>query len=190
MKRLPSDKRNKLIMVIVGTLAAIGIVYFFLIAPQNDQNARLAADTNTELTKLQQIKRTIKQADATTTAAAEIAVLLNNAEEDIASGDVFAWTYDTIRQFKVNRHIDISTMGQPVQSDEDLIPNFPYKQIQFQIIGTGYYHDIGKFVADLENKFPHMRVLNITIDPNTGADTSLEKLSFRVEIAALVKPNS
>ncbi len=190
MKRLPPDKRNKLIMVIVGTAALISAVYFLLIGPQNQENLDLAAKTNAELTKLQQMKKTIKQADATASTAVEIATLLDSAEGDTASGDVFAWTYDTMRQFKVNRHIDITTMGEPVQSDEDLIANFPYKQIKFQIIGTGYYHDIGKFVADLENKFPHMRVLNINIDPYAGADAIPEKLSFRMEIAALVKPNS
>jgi Tfp pilus assembly protein PilO len=190
MKRLPPEKRNMLIVVIVATLALIALVYFFLIAPQNAESLKLAASTNFELTKLQQIKKIIKQADATATTAGEIAVVLNGAEEDTASGDLFAWTYDTIRQFKVGRHVEITTIGQPVQSDEDLLPNFPYKQIKFQILGNGYYHDIGKFAADLENKYPHMRIVNLTIDTASGPDVATEKLSFRMEIAALVKPNA
>ncbi len=189
MKRLPPDRRNKLIMVVASTLLVVGLIYHFLISPQNESNATLAAETNAELTKLQQMKKLMKQADATAKTAADIAVLLNSAEADTATGDVFAWSYDTIRQFKVNRRIDITTMGQPSQSDEELVPNFPYKQIKFQIIGTGYYHDIGKFIADLENKYPHIRVLNMTIDPFAATDPTSEKLSFRVEIAALVKPN-
>ncbi len=60
---------------------------------------------------------------------------LNQAEEDVATGDLFAWTYDTIRQFKAGYHVDIPTIGQPVQSDVDLIPNFPYKQINFSLDG-------------------------------------------------------
>ena len=95
-----------------------------------------------------------------------------------------------MRQFKVNRHIEITTIGQPTQSDVDMLPNFPYKQIRFEIIGNGYFHDIGKFIADLENKFPHMRIINLTIDTALGAETAGEKLSFRMEIAALVKPNA
>jgi hypothetical protein len=57
-------------------------------------------------------------------------------------------------------------------------------------MGTGYFHDIGKFIADLENKFPHMRVVNLAIDPSNAQGAGLEKLSFRMEIVALVKPNA
>ena len=190
MKRLSPDKRNKLILVVVGTLALIGLVYFFLIGPQNDQNQKLARKTNADLIRLQDMKKTIKQAEATASTVGDIAALLSRAEEDTASGDVFAWTYDTIRQFKVTRHIDITSIGQPVQTDVDMLPNFPYKQIRFEIIGTGYYHDIGKFAADLENKFPHMRIVNLTIDTATAAETPGEKLSFRMQIATLIKPNA
>jgi len=190
MKRLPPEKRNKLLLVIMGTTALISLVYFFLIGPQNEDNRKLAAQTKSELAKQQQIKTTIKQAAATAKTAGELADFLSHAEEDTATGDVFAWTYDTIRQFKANRHVEIKTVGQPIQSDVDMLPNFPYKQIKFQILGAGYYHDIGKFIADLENKFPHMRVVNMTIDPTSGIDAAPEKLSFRMEVSALVKPTS
>lgn len=193
MKRLSPDKRNKLILVVMATLALIGLVYFFLIGPQNEQNRILATKTSDELSSLDHIKKTIKQADATATTADDIAVVLSRAEDDTAKGDVFAWTYDTIRQFKGNRHIEINTIGQPVQSDVDILANFPYKQIKFQIIGTGYYHDLGKFVADLENKFPHMRIVTLSIDGGGSpgsSDAASEKLSFRMEVAALVKPTS
>ena len=52
MKRLPPDKRNKLILVVVATLTLIGLVYFLLIGPQNDQNRNLATKTNGELANL------------------------------------------------------------------------------------------------------------------------------------------
>jgi len=190
MKRLSPDSRNKLIMVIVGTLVLIGMVYFFLISPQNEQNRKLAAKTQSELSHLKEIMALIKQTDTTSTQAADLAVRLSQAEDDCASGDLYAWTVDTIRQFKINRHLDIPTIEQPVQSDVDLLANFPYKEIKFDIAGTGYFHDIGKFIADLENKFPHTRVLNLSLDPASSPEAVTEKLSFRMEIVALVKPNS
>ena len=190
MKRLSPDSRNKLIMVIVVTLVLIGMVYFFLISPQNEQNRNLAAKTKSESAHLQDIMSLIKKTDATSAQAADLGVLLSHAEEDCASGDLYAWTVDTIRQFKVNRHLDITTIDQPSQSDVDLLPDFPYKEIKFKVAGTGYFHDIGKFIADLENKFPHMRVLNLSLDPVSSPETVTEKLSFRMEIVALVKPNT
>jgi Tfp pilus assembly protein PilO len=190
MKRLSPDKRNKLILVIVATLALIGAVYFFLIDPQNHQNHLLATKTNADLTRLQEMKKALKQSDATAGTVEETAARLSHAEEDMASGDVFAWTYDTIRKFKANRRIEITTIGQPVQSDVGILANFPYKQIKFEIIGNGFYHDIGKFAADLENKFPHMRIINLSIDTATGSESVNEKLSFRMEIAVPVNPNT
>jgi Tfp pilus assembly protein PilO len=188
MKKLPPAKRNQLILVILATAAALCMVYFFLIGPQKEEKRRLEASYADNAAKVQQIKKTIQQAAATAKSADEIAAQLNLAEADVATGDVYAWTYDTIRRFKSGYKIEIPNIGSPAQADMELIPNFPYKQIKFTISGTGFYHDLGKFVSDLENKFPHIRVLNVAIEP--AGDQAAEKLLFRMEIAALVKSNA
>ena len=190
MKRLPPAKRNQLILVILGTLALVSVIYFLLIGPQKRENDKMAADIISESAKLQKIKDTIKQSDATAKTATEVSAELSTTETDVATGDLFAWTYDTIRQFKAGYQVDIPTIGQPSQSEVDLISNFPYKQIKFSLVGTGYYQDIGKFIADFENKFPHMQVVNLALEPSGGLGSEQEKLSFRAEIVALVKPNA
>jgi Tfp pilus assembly protein PilO len=190
MKRLSPEKRNQLIMVIVATLALIGMVYFFLIGPQINENRKLHAAVETKEARLKDIKRAIAEAGDNANKAVELDAQLKNAESDEASGDVIAWSYFTIQHFKAGRHVDISTIGQPVVSDVDLLPNFPGKEIKFQILGSGYYSDIGKFIADLENEYPHIRVLNLNLDPNTGPDIPPEKLSFRMDIVALLKPST
>ena len=188
MKRLSPEKRNHLILVTAGTIAAIALVYFFLIGPQNTANAKLSDQIVSAKERLHKMQATIKNAKQTAQNVAVDKTKLQSEEKDVASGDLFAWTYATMRRFKAHYKLDIPTIGQPVESDVDLIPNFPFKQIKFSIIGSGYYHDIGKFVSDLENKFPHMRVLNLTIDAGGGQAASSQKLSFRLEVVALVKP--
>lgn len=190
MKRLPAAKRNQLIVVILATVGLIALVYFLLIHPQNEKNIDLGTNIAKETIQLQQIKTAIKQMEATATALADLTQQLNHAEEDVASGDLFAWTYDTIRRFKATYHVDIPSPGQPSLSECDLLGNFPYKQIRFSLTGTAYYHDLGKFVSDFENKFPHCRVLNLTADPVGNGANGGERLNFRVDIVALVKPNS
>ncbi len=190
MKRLPPEKRNKLIAVVLGTLAVIGLIYFFLIGPQNTENEKLENKIVSEQDRLSKIESTIKTAEATAQTAATNTLLLGEAEKDVASGDLYAWTYDTLRKFKTDYRLDIPNIGQPVQSDVDLLPDFPYKQIKFTITGTGYYHDIGKFISDLENKFPHVRVENLMLDSSGATDASSEKLSFRIDLVALVKSNA
>ena len=111
MKKLSPEKRNQLILTIVGTLAMVSMVYFFLIGPQKQENGKLDQETQSLQTKLAQINQTIKQADVTAKNAADIAAKLSQAEADMAGGDVFAWVYDTLRQFKSGYHVDIPNIG-------------------------------------------------------------------------------
>jgi Tfp pilus assembly protein PilO len=188
MKKLSPEKRNQLILTMIGTLALVGAIYFFLIGPQKQENYKLDQETNTLRSKLAQINQTIKVADVTAKNATDIEVRLRLAEADVATGDVFAWVFDALRQFKSGYQISIPNIGQPALSEVDLLAGFPYKQISVSLQGTGFYHDIGKFVADLENKFPHMRVVNLSLEP--AGDQSSEKLSFRMEIVTLTKTSA
>ena len=190
MKRLPPAKRNQLIGVLLATAGLISLVYFLLINPQDVKNRDLAASINKESARLQQMKAAIKQMDTSSNTLAEVSLQLTRAEGDVASGDLYAWTYDTVRRFKANYRVDIPTIGQPVQGECDLIGNFPYKQIRVTLAGTAYYHDLGKFVADFENKFPHCRVVNLSAEPADAGTDGSERLSFHMDIVALVKPNS
>jgi len=179
-----------LIVVAVATVALIALIYFFLIQPQNQKNNNLAADTKAAKAKWEQYKVIIKQANATASQLDEISSQLNRAETDIATGDFYSWTYDTIRRFKTNYHVEIPTIGTPAISDVDLLPSLPYKQIKVTLNGSGYFHDIGKFFADFENNFPHMRLVNLQLDQTTSATGgSSERLSFRTDVVVLVKSN-
>jgi Tfp pilus assembly protein PilO len=195
MKKLPPAKQKQLIGVLVGTVVLICLVYFLLISPQNSKNARLSGQIGQESNRLKEFRDAILKKASTVTNLASWDEQLQHAEGDVASGDLYAWTYDLVRRFKVGYpKLDISNPGQPTAGNCDLIADFPYKQIRFSLAGTGHYHDLGRFVADFENKYPHCRVLNLTAEPEledkgTNAAGGGEKLNFRMEIVALVKPN-
>ena len=135
------------------------------------------------------IKNTITNANTVANDLAETSIALTDTEGDLASGDLYSWTYDTLRRFKQPYRVEIPDVGHPAIGEMDLLPSFPYKQIRFTINGTGYYHDLGRFIADFENTFPHARVVNLIVEPMPGADGGNEKLSFRMDIVALVKAN-
>jgi Tfp pilus assembly protein PilO len=189
MKRLSPAKRNQLILVLMVTAVLIGAVYFLLISPQNSQNSQLINQTKDRQADLDKYKKIISEAQTTSNQLASVSLQLDNAERDIATGDTYAWIYDTIRRFKANYHVDIPTIGQPSIGDVDLIPNFPYKQVRITLNGTAYYHDLGKFIADFENNFPHIRLVNLSLQPDNDANGIAEQLSFRVDLVALIKPN-
>jgi hypothetical protein len=186
MNLLPKtrQKRNQLFVSLAVTLIAIGGIYFGVIRPQYIKLAGLRKQAVDMRGKLDANDRVIQQADSSAKQLASLASQLSTNEEDMATGDIYQWTLDTMRHFKIHYNkVDVPDIGQPSVGDMDLLPHFPYKQLTFNVRGTGYYHDIGKFIADFENKYPHMRVVGLQMAPaNDG-----EKLSFNVNIVALVK---
>ena len=187
MKRLSKEKRNQLIIVIIVTVAILALIVLGLIRSQYDSLKKIQNDKAAADEQLQKIRNIIKSAEAIDIEFAEVTNTLSRTEGDMASGDLYSWTYDTMRRFKQQYKVEIPEIGHPTAGTVDLLPSFPYKQIQFTINGTAYYHDLGKFIADFENTFPHSRMVRLIVEPG-GGDTS-EKLSFRMEIITLMKPN-
>ena len=187
MKWLPREKRNAFILVVVITVAILMLIGFGLLRSQSSLLDRVKISRKAAEVQLQGIEKTIKNAASTTNDLVTVTVALSRAEEDTASGDLYSWANNTLRLFKQQYKVEIPEIGHPTESEVDLLPAFPYRQMRFIVSGKGYYHDIGKFVADFENAFPHIRVTNLTIEPVASEG---EKLSFRMEIIALIKPNA
>jgi len=187
--KLSKDKRNQFVLVLVGTLAVIALMWFELIRPRYTALAQVVASQSVAAKKLDGIQTAIKHATTTATELTNVTQTLSDAENDMASGDLYSWTYNTIRRFKAQYQVDIPEIGRPDVGAVDLFSSFPFKQVKFTITGTAYYHDLGKFIADFENTYPHIRVVNLQIQPADATDGA-EKLSFRMDIIALVKATS
>jgi hypothetical protein len=187
--KLSKDKRNQLALVLACTVVVIALMWFELIQPRYAAIRQVVASQSVAQKKLEGIQTAIKHANTTATELTNVTQTLSDAESDMASGDLYSWTYNTIRLFKTQYQVDIPEIGHPDVGTMDLFPAFPFKQVKFSINGTAYYHDLGKFIADFENTFPHIRVVNLQIQP---ADTTsgAEKLSFKMDIVALVKSTS
>jgi hypothetical protein len=187
MKWLPKDRQNPFIVVVLTTAAVLVAIYFFLIGTQHALLSKIAVNRIAAGKKLQDMDNTIKNSDLIAKELAVFRADLVRAETDVASGDLYSWTYTTMRQFKSAYKVELPDIGAPRVGEVDLLPAFPYNQITFTISGKAYYHELGKFVADFENTFPHARLVNLNITPVVG-DT--EMLTFNVDVIALVKPNA
>ncbi|MGH7952995.1 MAG: hypothetical protein ACREFE_13915 [Limisphaerales bacterium] len=185
MKWLPKERRNPFILAVIVTTAALAGIYLALIQPQYRSLSKAAADQLTAEKKLNEIEKAIKNKDIAMRQLAEASNALSSAERDMASGDLYSWTYQTMRLFDRHYAVEIPEIGHPVVGDVDLFSSFPYKQLRFTVNGTAYFHDLGRFIAGFENAFPHARVINVVMAP----DNNGEKLTFTMEIIALVKPN-
>ena len=190
--KLPKEKRQQLILVVVFAVALLSGLGLGLIKYQYSHLARLAMDKASAEVKLRQIRDAVKHAKEVEAEAEAASRELAAAEVDLASGDLYSWVINFLRQFKAPYHVEIPQFGQIDGPKEvSLLPAFPYKQATLTVAGTAHFHDLGRFLADMENRFPHIRVLNLSLDSNLNATSAdPESLSFRMDIVALVKPSA
>jgi len=191
VRKLPKEKRNTLILVVVGTLVTVGALYCLVMSHQNENLVVLATKKSDIQANQRRILEAIRRAGAIDADLANAQKELAKAEADIASGDLYSWVFNTFRQFKAAYKVNIpqfSPLG-PV-TEVNLIPQCAYKQACLSLAGTAHFHDFGRFVADLENQFPHIRVVNLSLDLNPSpAAEDQETISFKLDLITLVKAN-
>lgn len=190
-RKLSKEKRNHLVLVALVTLIAVFGLYFGLIRRQNESLAHLAQKKEAATKKLQGVLDTIRRADRIKADLDDARKALAGAESDVASGDLYAWVINWLRGFKAPYKVEIPQFSQlSTPADVSLLPNFPYNQITLTVAGTARFHDLGHFLADLENQFPHIRLLNLSLDANAPSVTvEPETLSFKMDIVTLAKVN-
>ena len=190
MNKLSKAKRDQILMTVLGTAMVLALIWFFLISPQRTGNQSILKNMGAKQHQLQEIEDTVKKSDTLTNELQQIATQLDAAESDMASYDPNVWVYDLVRHFKEHYKVEISVSGQTSIGEVDMMPNFPYRQLKVTVTGTAFYHDLGDFIANFENTYPHIRITNLSMEPGSNANEPTEKLNFRMDIIALIKPNA
>lgn len=192
MSRIPKQKRTQFILVAVLTLGFVAVLWYSLIQYQQDNLRKLEAQRKSAQDKFAQIQQTISDSKQIEADLLSVSNRLAVHEDDMASGDLYSSMFNIIRTFKLPYRIDIpqfTSGGLPV--DVNLLPKFPYKQVSMNISGTAFYFDLGRFIADFENRYPYSRVLNLELVPASASrPEDKEKLAFRMEIVSLVRPSA
>jgi hypothetical protein len=102
--------------------------------------------------------------------------------------DAYAWVISTINPIiKSRKGLGDFHYSQPEVSEVGIIPGFPYKWATFHVEGTGFYHDLGKFFADLENNYPYFRIQNLEMNATVSTGAEPEKLNVAFELVVPVK---
>src|SRR3569833_1273731 len=186
MKRLSKQKRDQLILVCIVTLAVLAGIWFLLIRSQNEALKNLRTEKADKQKKAADMREKVKSANVIKAQLDQLNDKLADKEQDMVSGDYYASLLNTVRKFKLPYKLDIPQFSPAASvTDVDLLPRFPYKQVRIAISGTGYYEDIGKFIADFENEYAASRIVNLELTPYVGPNEAKEKLTFRMEIVSL-----
>jgi len=196
MKALTKEKRDQLILTALVTLAVLIGLWYGLISLQKKSLTHIASQIVEEKTKVSNADKLIRSAPDLQAQLEKNRDKLRNIEQGMASGDMYSWIFLMMNKFRANhRNVEIPQFSREVAVEPGILPKFPYRAVLFNVRGTAHYHDLGTFLADFENSFPYMRVQNLELDPaggraSSGDSAQNERLSFRMEIVALVNPNT
>ena len=196
IKKLPKEKRDQLLLVCIGTIALTLALYFGLVKAQKRKLERIARQTTEQEDKVGSATRVVDARDEIESSLTGNLEKLKAIEQSMASGDMYSWMITTINRFRADRKVEIPQFSREVATEIGVFPKFPYKAALFHIRGTAHFHELGKFIADFENTFPHIRIQNVDLEPATqtaatpGVASDPEKLSFKLELVALINPNS
>ena len=202
MARLSKEKRNRLILVIILTIAIGFGLWYGIISTRQERLEEAKVNIRAAKDKLENAKTLVKQADKAEARVAAATNKLKVVEDAMASGDYYTWAIQLLETARVRHEVKIIETTRPVKGDVGVLAQFPYQAAIFTVRGAGHYHDFGKFLADFENSFPYFRIQNLSLAPGSdsvvGSDTpatltpaavsAAENLSFRMEIVALIKP--
>ncbi len=197
MNKLPKEKRDRIIAAAIATVIAIAGIWYGLIRSQQTKLRDSAQTTIKAQDKVTNAKRRVEKEKLIQIELDAARQGLKAIEDEMASGDLYSWIIVTVNKFRAAHRVEIPQFSREQVREVNVIPGFPYKGATFTVKGTAYYHDLGKFIADFENAFPHIRLLNLEMDPiglpSQAAQSNpeeQEKLSFKMDILALIKPTS
>lgn len=192
MKNLPKDKRDKLILVVLLTLALMAGLWYGLIGSQKKTIQEIARQTTEQQAKVNNAKRLVNSITELKAKAEASDARIRAIEQGMASGDMYSWIILTVNKFRADRKVEIPQFSREVATEVAVLPKFPYKAALFNLRGSAHYHEFGKFIADFENAFPFLRVQNVELEPagETSANQSAEaeRLAFKMEVVALINP--
>jgi Tfp pilus assembly protein PilO len=193
IKNLPKEKRDQLLLICTITLAITLGGYFGLVKMQKRKLERIAKQSAEQQDKVGGASRLVSTHKDTEEELEDNLQKLKSIEQQMASGDMYSWIITTINRFRADRKVEIPQFSREVTTEIGVFPKFPYKAALFHIRGTAHFHELGRFIADFENTYPHIRIQNIDMEPAAqSAATSTaepEKLAFKMEIVALINPN-
>ena len=213
MNKLSKEKRDKLILICIGAIAVVGVLYTFVLGAQKTKLNGIQSQITGAQSKLAKAEAALKSANVIEERLTENKKLVDVRQEKMApQGQYYYWFLKLVDQYRKDEKLDsgfIVDITMPEFVEAGLLPKFPYKAAVFGLRVNGQFHDVGRFIANLENSFPYFRVQNIRLFPSPATVTPpapgatipalsvpLEppqpetKLVGELKIVTLIKPGS
>ncbi|MGC8744577.1 MAG: hypothetical protein ACP5T0_11925 [Verrucomicrobiia bacterium] len=193
--KLSKEKQQYLLLIALGTIVVVVALYFAVMANQFEKIAALDKQIAEAAANVDKARKSINKANEIQEELDRLKATLADIETNNipTQGNEYSWFVDTLRKFLIpyQNQIDVPYRSRGTIGEVGMFPVFPYKAATFSIRGTGTYHQFGRFLAELENKFQFFRVQKIILSPALSeSPEQLQKLEFETDIVTLLRTNS
>ena len=152
MARLSKEKRDRLILVTIVTIAISLGLWYGIITTRKERLTETKAAIRAAIDNLEKARNLVKQTGKAEDQVAVAVSKLKAVEDSMASGDYYTWAIQLLLDKVRDRHqIRIIETTRPVKGEVGLLAQFPYQAAIFTVRGAGHYQYFWKFIADYEN---------------------------------------
>jgi hypothetical protein len=201
MNKLSKEKRDRLILTIIVVVGTLGVLYTYVYGAQRDRLNTLDLQITGVKAKLASAERLVRSEDFVERNLAENKRLLEERTRDMApAGQYYYWFLKLLDEFRKEQGLGtgfIVDITQPEFIEVGLLPKFQFKAASFGVRLNGRFHEVGKFIADLENSYPYFRVQDLRMLPGSNlgpaggsGEAAREKLMVELRVVTLVKPST
>jgi hypothetical protein len=177
MNKLSKEKRDKLLLIALGTGGLLAALYLMVISAQNTALAEYSEKTEAAKEKLAKAERWLRMAPTIQTRLDSNRRELEGKQAEMAPVDKFKWFYDTLDKFLAQRSVKLTDITrEPEIGAVGILPKFPYEAATFGLKLNARYKDLGAFLSEFENQFPYMRVNNLDIEPEGSVKVGTKEL--------------
>lgn len=193
--KLTPEKKQYLALIGLGTAVVVVALYFAVMAGQFEKIAALDKQIAEAAANVDKAKKAISKSNVIQEELGQLNNILSEIETNnmAPQGDMYAWFVDVLRKFLIpyQNQISVPFRSREVIGEVGMFSSFPYKAATFSIRGEGSFHQFGRFLSDLENKYQYFRVQRIILSPAAAdVEGAQRRLQFEMDIVTLVKTNS
>lgn len=202
MSRLSKEKRDKLILTMIGVAGALGVLYTFVLGSQQDQLAAYQLQILSVKAKVSKAESLVKSEQAVARNLDQSQQALALRTRDMAvQAQAHYWFLKLLDEQRKKQALNssfIADITKPEFIEVGLLPKFPFRAASFGVRLNGHFNEIGRFIADLENSYPYFRVQLVRMGPtgnttaisSTRASDEAEKLMVEMRVITLLKPGT
>jgi Tfp pilus assembly protein PilO len=188
-KGASKEQLQKVAIVVVAGVVLLGLLYYFVVVPMQNERVRLERGIANEQQVLDDNRSYLQQQKAINAVYEETATQLRKAmTEQLAPAENPVSWISSIIQDVASRHRvlvrSISGAGtiRPARTSRDAPPPL-FEVFQVQVELRAGYHEFGRFLADLEKRIPYARLDTLAMQAATESGSGEQELQVVMRYA-------